>query len=124
MSHQSWRDPSPNPKGAFTVDGARMFYKRRYPSKTIDNLAAAVGAPRETAASWMKGARPSAAHLMALIATFGPAFLEAAFCAPPRWVVSAAAAERLAALESEIAARQAEAAALAGAAANGDANYG
>ncbi len=125
MSHQNWGETSPNPRGSFTAAGAQAFFRRRFPEKTVDSLAAACGAPRETAASWMKGARPSAAHLMALIATFGPAFLEAAFAAPPRWVICAAAAERLRALDGEIAMRRAEAAALeSAAAANWDTNYG
>ena len=79
------------------------FAAKRLPGSTAAQLAAICGATVSTAEKWLRGeTRPSAAHLAALIAFFGPAFLAATMPGTRDWSERQARDERIAALLAEL----------------------
>ncbi len=89
------------------------FLRQRYPSKTAENVAADIGGSAETIQKMIdRYSAPSAWTYGRLVCAYGPAFLCAALESPPAWIVAAAHAERLAAVEAEYARITAELASL------------
>jgi hypothetical protein len=85
------------------------FLRSRHPLKTAESVAAESGVPRETVASWLKGAaRPSGSHFVRLVSAYGPELLAATMRSPPGWLVAAERAERRKALEARLAAVRCE----------------
>lgn len=80
----------------FSMAGFCRFCRQAFPAGTAGHLAALTGATVSTAEKWLRGeTKPSAAHLGALTAAFGPAFLAATMPATRAWTERAARNEAI-----------------------------
>lgn len=86
-----------------------QFLRSRHPAKTADNVAAETGIPFGTIAKWLeRSSPPGTVAILRLAAAYGPEFLLAAYPKAPAWLDAAARAQRLAALDAQLAALEAE----------------
>lgn len=91
--------------------GSRVvhFLRARHPSKTADNISAETGINAGTVSKWLERASvPGGIAILRLAAAYGPEFLLAAYPKAPAWLDAAARAQRLAALDAQLAALQDE----------------
>lgn len=78
------------------------FLRQMHPVKTAEAVAAETGLACDTVRKWLaRASAPALPALLALIAVYGPDFLDAVLARPPDWVVRAAQQRRLVALEAE-----------------------
>lgn len=90
------------------------FLRKRHPVKTADCVSAETGINADTVQKWIdRCSMPSGLGLFVLVGVYGPDFLCSIFESPPVWLSRAASDERLKRIEDEIAALEAERAALA-----------
>src|SRR6185295_17804437 len=90
-----------------TSVGTRVveFLRARHPVKTADNISAETGIGAWTIAKWLERASvPGGIAILRLAAAYGPEFLLAAYPKAPAWLDAAARAQRLAALDAQLAA--------------------
>lgn len=74
-------------KTGFDGQASIAFLRRAFPQATANNVSAVTAIPASTIDKWLRGlSAPSSAHLGAMAAAFGPAFLAAAFPVAAPWL--------------------------------------
>ncbi len=97
-----WRD-------RIDVEAGLAWIHARYPSKPAEELSAAVGMPIETARKMLqRETLPSTRTFLVMMAVFGPDFVAALYDPAPPWLAGLARAWRLAQLEAQLAAEEAD----------------
>jgi hypothetical protein len=80
----------------FNIEGLTTYWRRLYPRKTADKVAADTGLPIETVKNWLKGRNGlRVPQLLVILAVYGPDALAACWGGrPPAWLNASVAAKR------------------------------
>lgn len=79
------------------------YLRKRFPIKTVDNVAADTGLSSNTVRKWFsRESNPSAAAVFLLIRAYGPEFLCATLKHAPAWLDSAARAQKIADIDAQM----------------------
>lgn len=85
------------------ADGVCAFLRALYPDKTAANVHADTGIRVKTVEKWLaRVSAPGAAHLVVLVAVYGPEFLCAVTRNPPAWMTAAGRAARRAEVAAQV----------------------